>query len=229
MRIFRYCAAFAAVLILHASSTAQPPNDNRTGRPPVIDDKLRQELLNRMEKDQLVRQDVMKRVDEAEAERMMKIDRENTAWLKKVVDDHGWPGNVLVGKDGAHAAWLLVQHADLDPAFQKKCLGLLTDAVKRNDASAHDLAYLTDRVRVAEKKPQLYGTQLIEVDGELVPKPIEDEEHVDERRRRLDCRHSANTLSKRQISFRSRIKKNDEPRFLADGRGLALDERSSAE
>ena len=37
------------------------------------------------------------------------------------------------------------------------------------------LAYLTDRVLCAEKKKQLYGTQLETVNNELVPKAIEDE------------------------------------------------------
>ncbi|MEV6863790.1 DUF6624 domain-containing protein [Streptosporangium subroseum] len=45
-----------------------------------------------------------------------------------------------------------------------------------------DLAYLIDRVRVGEKRPQLYGTQYHAPDGALVPRPIEDREHLDERR-----------------------------------------------
>jgi hypothetical protein len=73
----------------------------------------------------------------------------------------------------------------LDIAFQKKCLGLLTAAVKKHDTSAQDMAYLVDRVRVAEKKPQVYGTQLDVLDGALKPKPIEDEERVDERRKEV--------------------------------------------
>jgi hypothetical protein len=41
----------------------------------------------------------------------------------------------LVGEDGAHAAWLLAQHADRDPAFQRRCLDLLTQAVAGREAS----------------------------------------------------------------------------------------------
>jgi len=52
------------------------------------------------------------------------------------------------------------------------------------DASAGDLAYLVDRVRVAKGQPQVYGTQLgAGPDGELIPRtPIEDEANVDARR-----------------------------------------------
>jgi hypothetical protein len=72
------------------------------------------------------------------------IDEDNTAWLKELVRRQGWPGRSLVGEEAAHAAWLLVQHADHDPAFQRECLDLLEQAVQRRDASASDWAYLTD-------------------------------------------------------------------------------------
>ena len=36
-----------------------------------------------------------------------------------------------------------------------------------------------------EGKPQIYGTQFRESNGELVPEPIDDEVHVDERRARV--------------------------------------------
>ena len=47
-------------------------------------------------------------------------------------------------------------------------------------AAVHGLlAYLIDRLLVAEGKPQRYGTQFHVVDGKLVPHPIEDEASVD--------------------------------------------------
>lgn len=47
---------------------------------------------------------------------------------------------------GAHAAWLIAQHADRRPAFQRRCLKLLTHAVASGEASAAGLTHLTDRV-----------------------------------------------------------------------------------
>lgn len=38
-------------------------------------------------------------------------------------------------------------------------LPLLASAVERGEGSASDLAYLTDRVRVKQSLPQVYGTQ----------------------------------------------------------------------
>ena len=63
----------------------------------------------------------------------------------------------MVGKDGAHAAWLLAQHADRDPAFQRRRLDLVTQAAARGQASPTELAYLTDRGLLAEGKSQEYG------------------------------------------------------------------------
>jgi hypothetical protein len=87
---------------------------------------------------------------------------------------------------GAQAAWLLVQHADLDRAFQKQCLRLLETAVKNKDAEPQHLAYLTDRVCVGDGLPQVYGTQL--------EYPIAGQEHVDERRSAVGLNSSADYL-----------------------------------
>jgi len=104
--------------------------------------------------------------------------------LAEITAQHGWPGVTLVGKDGANAAWLIVQHADHDVAFQRKCLGLMEAAVKTGDASKTDFAYLTDRVLVNEGRRQIYGTQTKRgPDGRYRPSPVEDEKNLDRRRR----------------------------------------------
>jgi len=102
--------------------------------------------------------------------------------MKAIVAKYGWPGRSLVGDDGSHAAWILVQHAD--SAFMAESLPLMERAVAAGQAFGKDYAYLLDRVRMREGKPQIYGTQFtLAADGQLVLHPIEDAEHVDERRR----------------------------------------------
>lgn len=151
------------------------------------DDALRQELLRMMKEDQDARKEVIEAApgESPAFRKMIEIDRKNTARMKEILDKQGWPGKSLVGDDGAHAAWLLVQHADKDHDFQKRCLKLLARAAKAGEASAADHAYLTDRVLVAEKKKQLYGTQFRTVDGKMEPYPIEDEKNVDRRRKEV--------------------------------------------
>jgi hypothetical protein len=79
--------------------------------------------------------------------------------IHEIVAQYGWPGRSLVGEDGAHAAWLLVQHADSDPAFQRSCLDLMQAAFANGEVTARELSFLTDRVLLKEGKPQMYGTQ----------------------------------------------------------------------
>ena len=145
---------------------------------------LRDELLRMAEEDQVARRaaGAAQFKDTAANERMKAIDMKNTARMKEIVAQMGWPTKTLVGEKGARAAWLLVQHADLDVAFQKQCLPLMEKSVAAGEGSAKDLAYLTDRVLVAEGKPQRYGTQFHNEEGKLVPRPIEDEANVDARR-----------------------------------------------
>lgn len=150
-----------------------------------LDRELRKELLAR----QVMDQDIRKRATAAGnpppralMDEWARIDHDNTEWMKTVLTRHGWPGKSLVGKDGASAAWLFVQHADMDRPFQKEAIKLLEAAVAKGEAEGRDLAYLTDRILAGEGKPQRYGTQYHEVDGKLVPQPIEDREQVDARR-----------------------------------------------
>lgn len=112
-------------------------------------------------------------------------DEENLPWLKQVIATVGWPGKSLVGSDGAHDAWLLVQHADADPAFQRDCLELLTAAAGQTEASWREVAYLTDRVLLAEGKPQEYGTQATGRDGGYAARNLRDPAGVNERRARM--------------------------------------------
>ncbi|HTU89602.1 MAG TPA: DUF6624 domain-containing protein [Gemmataceae bacterium] len=153
---------------------------------PKRDEALRQELLKMVKEDQDARKEFVKTPSDAAVRRKVdNIDRKNTARMKEIIDKHGWPGKDLVDDDGARAAWLLVQHADKDRAFQKRCLTLLEKAVKAKQAAAVDLAFLTDRVLVGENKKQIYGTQFREKDGKMEPYPIEDEKNVDRRRKEV--------------------------------------------
>jgi len=140
-----------------------------------MDDALRAELLRRVEKDQAARGSL-------DSDAMVEVDGENLPWLKELIAAGGWPGASRTGADGAHAAWLLVQHMDADPAFQRQCLDLLAAAVADGEATPADLAYLTDRVLLAEGQQQVYGTQVTRRGGAWVPRHLGDPAGVDERR-----------------------------------------------
>lgn len=115
------------------------------------------------------------------------VDNKNTEAMKQVVAEIGWPTVSKVGKEASHDAWLLVQHADHDPKFQQECLALMKQE-SESEVSPVDIAYLEDRIRVNTGQGQVYGTQFHETRndaGNVVryePRPIEDPDHLDERR-----------------------------------------------
>lgn len=123
--------------------------------------------------------DIGKRIAEGRAER--------EALLQEIIDQiGGWPGWKEVGTDASHAAWIIAQHADAHVEQQKHFLLYLRRAVAARNASPEDLAYLEDRVRVAEDRPQLYGTQLRITNGRCRLYPVDDIEKVNDRRKRLN-------------------------------------------
>lgn len=117
--------------------------------------------------------------------RVEETDRVNTAFLKAEVDRRGgWPPKSDVGDGGAHFSWLLVQHADRDPEFQQRVLGLMEPMVATGEVYGYDFAYLFDRVAQAASQPQRFGTQGRCVAGEnrWAPFEVEDTARLDERR-----------------------------------------------
>jgi hypothetical protein len=163
------------------SSFRPPANANES----ELDEEWRVALLAMREVDQALRHQMM--ADLATPEQVLAVDLRHTHVVRLLLAQHGWPGRDLVGRDGAQATWLLVQHADHDVQFQANCLKLLRAAVESGDASREHLALLTDRVLVGQGKPQLYGTQfMLAGDGKYVPRPIEDPARVDVRRGAMD-------------------------------------------
>ncbi len=124
------------------------------------------------------------------------IDDANMKRLAQIIDAYGWPGLRFAGA-ASHSSFLVLQHAD--PESQRKYLPLLRQAVARNDALGSSLALLEDRVRIREGKPQLYGSQLI--GRPLQFAPIEDEPHVDQRRRSVGLESLADYAKRFGITY----------------------------
>src|SRR5579871_187575 len=80
---------------------------------------------------------------------LSRIDREDTAQMRQIVDQFGWPTISKFGAKTAGDAWLLVQHADLDHPFQRRCLALMKPLLTKKEVSGQNYAYLFDRVSVA--------------------------------------------------------------------------------
>ncbi len=131
------------------------------------------EILAMVAVDQTMREMALKKSDFWDET----VDNLNTQRMKKIIKDIGWPTIGKVGRDVSYGAWLLVQHADRDVAFQEQCLEIIK-SLPTAEIVPQAIPYLEDRIRVNKKLPQVYGTQF----RNLVPCPIENPDRVDERR-----------------------------------------------
>ena len=83
----------------------------------------------------------------------------STSELLAILESSGWPRRSEVGSDAAMAAFLVVQHGDLET--QKRFLPALRLRVDEGEAQASHWALLLDRVRMREGLPQVYGSQVM--------------------------------------------------------------------
>ncbi len=113
-----------------------------------------------------------------------KIEKNDAINLKRVseiLDSKGWLGPDQVGEEASTTLFLVIQHADVKE--WKKYLPIMRKAVQEKKASASNLALLEDRyLAFGLNKKQLYGSQLQTIKGVTKLMPIEDPDHLDERR-----------------------------------------------
>lgn len=109
---------------------------------------VREELARRLELDQEVR------VPPYDGERMMRVDADNTAYLKELVREVGWIDPGRFGDEAADAAFLIVQHSGDLP--------LMLAALPQLEAQERlqEYALLYDRLQIRRGLPQRYGTQI---------------------------------------------------------------------
>jgi hypothetical protein len=127
--------------------------------------------LNRMaQADQDLRHqlDGVANVDKTITAKMRQLDQRNTRSLKQIVDRCGWPTAQRFDERTALAAWLIIQHADHDVAFQEKILAILRQLHAQGLCTPRQLAYLSDRVEYNKRRKQIYGSQLTVTAGGLV-------------------------------------------------------------
>ena len=150
-----------------------------------MNDSLKQQLVEMVEEDRRVRAklDATGELYQGYAPRMAEVHLRNAQALEAIIDRFGWPGKSLVGEEGAHAAWFILQHAIGSPALQRRCLPLLEQAVAQGQAEPAHVAFLADRICSFERRPQRYGTQFDwDEHGQMSPWVLEDPRRVDEYR-----------------------------------------------
>lgn len=166
MKHLKICALLALLLITGGKTT------HAQSCQPFVDS------LNAMvARDQAIR---MAPWNEENSQKMAVIDSTNTAHLKALIAQYGFPTWSLVGHAASSQAWLIAQHSN--PDFLGEFLKSYRRAVKENDAEKSNLALMEDRHRMNEGLPQLYGSQLF---GQNAFFPIANIDGVDERRQSM--------------------------------------------
>jgi hypothetical protein len=110
----------------------------------------------------------------------------NTQRMKVLLQMRDWFDDDKDGEGAESNGWLIVQHSDLDPDFQRDVLRRLEPLLPRGRVRPSDYALLWDRVAVKDNRLQRYGTQLVCKDGKFVAQVgVEDPESLDERRKAM--------------------------------------------
>lgn len=158
---------------------------------PVLYPKLSKTLDSLAYVDQWPMQRMFQQLPDSAGRNLVDVEKENYARHQpvpeKIVQQVGYPGFRQVGEKSSGNFWLLVQHADAHPDFQRHILKLMLPEVKRKNASPVNYAYLTDRVAVNAGQPEEYGTQVM-YEGVGTPavkaksKSLRDPAHVNQRR-----------------------------------------------
>ena len=116
---------------------------------------------------------------------MQQVHRENAVELDSLISKYGWPGISLIGLEGSRAAWLIAQHSICTPELQRKFLAFLSKASESGDVPKAQVAFLTDRIRFNENRPQVYGTVLDWNENGELSCEVEDRANLDERRNEM--------------------------------------------
>jgi hypothetical protein len=133
------------------------------------------EAARRVVEDQAVRKDPARRQD------MAKVDAADTAWVKQVVAEVGWPDAARFGRETATQMFLFVQHSG-DLPLMLGALPCIERDLKAKVGDPQDFALLYDRVRMMTGHPQRYGSQIVPDAGGQVVFLLEDRAKVEQLR-----------------------------------------------
>ncbi|MES2829768.1 MAG: DUF6624 domain-containing protein [Bacteroidota bacterium] len=200
--------------ILHKDSRWEPLtksiNQNQLKAEPNLDRKLARKLDSIHTNDQqyrlqLIAAEKKHGKDSKEVTALWKViktqDSINLAKVTAIIDQRGWLGKDVIGQNGNSTLFLVIQHSNLPTMV--KYLPKIREAVKASNASASSLALMEDRVNIFQGKKQIYGSQISfdQKTGKYTVSPVEDPDHIDERRSKAGLNPMAEYVSQWQIKW----------------------------
>lgn len=150
----------------------------------VIDQKARENLIKYFNKELDTTIISFKEIERE----VLAADSVNYIELNAIMEEYGFPGYNLVGKDYSNSFWNLVQHQDYNVEFQEFALQKMKIEVDKNNATKAYYAYLVDRVKVNKGEKQVYGSQmqLNKDSSSYEPQPVIHPKKLNKRRKEMD-------------------------------------------
>jgi hypothetical protein len=104
----------------------------------------------------------------------------SAAWLKADLREHGWYRISTYGADADRAAWLIVQHARHDLAFQEEALAMLEPLWQSGETRGENFAMLYDQTAHYKGRPGRFGVMGdCTAPGVWTPAPLEHSDATD--------------------------------------------------
>lgn len=122
------------------------------------------------------------------------IDEANQKAVLEMLPPEGWFTIGRYGKEASRAAFLIVQHGNVD--LWRRFVPVLEPLAARGEIEPGQFALMYDRLETTEGRKQRYGSQMSCRAGKWVPDPIEDPEGLDARRAKLGMEPYASYLAR---------------------------------
>jgi len=163
-----------------------------------MDESLEKALLEMEARDQALLAELTAagELNERYHPRLEELHRANASRLRQMIAVFGWPGAALVGEKAAQAAWRVALHSISEPDFMRQCRNLIDMSSQQGEVPRWQFAFIDDRIRVYEGRPQRYGTQLRMGAKGLEPHPLENEARIYSMRVQVGLPPLAQTLAK---------------------------------
>ncbi|RAK62106.1 DUF6624 domain-containing protein [Phenylobacterium kunshanense] len=122
------------------------------------------------------------------------IDEANQKAVLEMLPPEGWFTISRYGKEASRAAFLIVQHGNVD--LWRRFVPVLEPLAAKGEVEGRHFALMYDRLETTEGRKQRYGSQMSCKAGKWVPLPIEDPDNLDARRAKLGMEPYASYLAK---------------------------------
>lgn len=193
----RLClVAFALVLSACGTTRAEPPpsdlaaqfdSELRRGEPIVAEigamaarDRLLREIIMRGFRNEMTGEQRQAYI-EATRHHFDRIDGENTARLRVIINEFGWAELSAISPNAAQQALSIISHSD-DNAFKREMAAIFEPLARSRQMPGEAYANLVDDIALSENRGQIYGMNFECHHGVYQPKPIEAVEGLAARR-----------------------------------------------